>query len=268
MMQTYAIKGGESGRERLRVLSHIRQGATLDLLDQIGVRPGMSCLDVGCGGGEVSRELARRVGASGRVVGLDMDLAQLEIVRTETVAQKFLNIDYCVGDAAAPPSNLGRFDVVYTRFLLCHLKRPSETLSWMVSCLKPGGVLAIEDCDFSGYFCHPPSPAFDRYVELTAKVMRRRGGDPYIGLKLPSMLLESGLAIGGVAVTQPSDIVGEVKLLSALSMENVADAVLADGLANRDEVERLVVALHEIVHDPRTFASVARAIQVWGRSLK
>jgi SAM-dependent methyltransferase len=266
MIQTYAIKGGQSGRERLRVLSHIRQGATLDLLDKIGVRPGMSCLDVGCGGGEVSRELARRVGASGRVVGLDVNPTQLEIVRTETIAQKFLNIDYRVADAAAPPSNLGRFDVVYTRFLLCHLKRPAEALSWMVSSLKPGGVLAIEDCDFSGYFCHPPSPAFDRYVELTAEVIHRRGGDPYIGLKLPSMLLQFGLAIGGLAVTQPSDIVGEVKLLSALSMENVADAVLADGLANRDEVERLVAALHQIVPDPRTFASAARTIQVWGRS--
>jgi len=79
------------------------------------------------------------------------------------------------------------------------------------------------------------------------------------------MLLESGLAIGGVAVTQPSDIVGDVKLLSALSMENVADAVLAAGLANRDEADRLVAALYESAHDPGTFVSVARAIQVWGR---
>jgi SAM-dependent methyltransferase len=125
-METYAIKGGNSGRERLRVLSHVRQGATLGLLDKIGVRPGMSCLDVGCGGGEVSRELARRVGASGRVVALDMDSAQLEIVRAETIAQKLLNIDYRVADAGTPPSNLGRFDVVYTRFLLCHLKSGSS----------------------------------------------------------------------------------------------------------------------------------------------
>jgi len=157
------------------VLSHIRQGATLDLLDKIGVRPGMSCLDVGCGGGEVSRELASRV------VGLGMDSAQLEIVRTEAIAKKFLNIDYRGADAAAPPSSLGRLDVVCARFLLCHLKSPFETLSRMVSCRKPSGVLAIEDCDFSGHFRHPFSLAFDRYGELTVEVMRRRGGDPYIG---------------------------------------------------------------------------------------
>jgi SAM-dependent methyltransferase len=225
----------------------------------------MSCLDVGCGGGEVSRELARRVGASGRIVGLDMDVTQLELVRAETASQKLVNIEYRVADVVSPPNDLGRFDVVYSRFLLCHLKRPADTLSWMVSCLKPDGVLAIEDCDFSGHFCHPPSPAFDRYVELTGEVMRRRGGDPCIGLKLPSMLLGAGLSISGVSVTQPSDIEGDVKLLSALSMESVADAVLADGLTTWDEIDRLLAALHEGARDPRTFVSVARAVQVWGR---
>ena len=85
------------------------------------------------------------------------------------------------GDGAGgdnPPSDLGNFDLVYTRFLLCHLGMPTRVLSWMAGCLKPGGVLAVEDCDFTGHFCYPPLPAFDRYVELCGEVMRRRGVIP------------------------------------------------------------------------------------------
>lgn len=265
MTQSYAIKGGRSGRERLRVLSHVLQAGTHDFLDRLGIRPGMACLDIGCGGGDVTREFARRVGSSGRVVGLDMDAAQLEIVTVEAAAQNIQNIDYRVANITEPPLDLGNFDLVYTRFLLCHLKEPSDALSWMVGRLKPGGVVAVEDCDFSGHFCYPPLPAFDRYVALCGEVMRRRGGDPVIGLKLPQMLVEAGLKIGGVGVAHPSDVDGDVKLLNALTMENIADTVVNDNLATRKEVDQLVAVLNECVRDTGTFASVTRTIQVWGR---
>jgi len=268
MTQPYAIKGGRSGRERLRVLSHVLQAGTHDFLDKLGIRPGMACLDVGCGGGDVTREFARRVGASGRIVGLDMDAAQLEIVSAEAAAQNLHNIDYRLGNVLDSPQDLGSFDLVYTRFLLCHLSKPTEALLWMVRCLKPGGALAIEDCDFSGHFCYPPSPAFDRYVILCGEVMRRRGGDPQIGLKLPHMLTEAGLRLGGVNVAHPADVDGDVKLLNALTMQNIVDAALNDSLASRDELDQLVAALNEAVRDRRTFASVTRTIQIWGRRVQ
>jgi predicted O-methyltransferase YrrM len=265
MDQTYAIRGGRSGRERLRILSHVLQAGTLHFLDRVGLRPGMACMDVGCGGGDVTRELARRVGSRGRVVGIDMDPTQLEIVRVEAAAQNITSVDYRVADVSNPPSDLGNFDFIYTRFLLCHLMKPSQVLCWMVNCLKPGGVLAVEDCDFTGHFCYPPLPAFDRYVELCGEVMRRRGGDPNIGLKLPQMFSDVGLSIGGVTVAHPSDVDGDVKLLNALTMENIGEAVLNDGLATVDEVNRLVAALNAVTQDRGTFASVTRTIQIWGR---
>jgi SAM-dependent methyltransferase len=265
MEQTYAIRGGRSGRERLRVLSHILQEGTHEFLDKVGLRPGMVCLDVGCGGGDVTRELARRVGSGGRVTGLDMDAAQLEIVRAEAAAQNIANIEYRVADVVKPSSDLGSFDIVYTRFLLCHLSKPFEALSWMANCLKPGGVLAVEDCDFTGHFCYPPLPAFNRYVALCGEVMRRRGGDPDIGLKLPQMLSEAGLIVGGISVAHPSDVAGDVKFLNALTMENIAEAVVSDGLAARDEVDQLVTTLNDCARDIKAFASVTRTIQVWGK---
>ena len=79
----YMIRGGTAGRERLRALHNASAPATAALLDGVGVAPGMTCLDAGCGGGDVTLELAARVGPTGRVVGLDLDEEKLAVARAE-----------------------------------------------------------------------------------------------------------------------------------------------------------------------------------------
>jgi hypothetical protein len=138
-------------------------------------------------------------------------------------------------------------------------------LNWMVSRLKPGCVLAIEDCDFSGHFCYPPSQEFARYVDLAGLAMRGRGGDPELGLKLPSLFVGAGLQLGGIEVAHPADVVGDAKLLNALTTENFAHSLVADNLASATEVKHLIATLKSAVEDPGIFASITRRIHVWGR---
>ena len=83
MSNEYVISGGQSGFERLRVLSRVWGDTTESLLRSVGVGPGMRCLDVGCGAGDVSLFLASLVGPSGAVVGSDYDDVQLDMVRAE-----------------------------------------------------------------------------------------------------------------------------------------------------------------------------------------
>src|SRR5262245_21372357 len=64
----YVLRGGESGAERLRLLASVKWPSTKTLLDRVGLRQGMSCLDVGCGIGAVTMKLAELVGPTGRVV--------------------------------------------------------------------------------------------------------------------------------------------------------------------------------------------------------
>ena len=72
----YLIRGGIAGRERLRVLARVMRPATLALLERAGVTAGLRCLDVGCGGGDVTFDLASLVGITGHVVGVDLDATQ------------------------------------------------------------------------------------------------------------------------------------------------------------------------------------------------
>jgi hypothetical protein len=128
--------------------------------------------------------------------------------------------------------------------------------------IETGCILAIEDCDFSGHFCYPPSKEFARYVDLAGLATRRRGGDPELGLKLPSLFVSAWLQLGGIEVAHPADVVGDAKLLNALTMENVADSIVADNLASADEFKHLIATLSLAVEDPEIFASITWRIQV------
>jgi SAM-dependent methyltransferase len=262
--QQYVIRGGVEGRERLRVLSRVMRPTTTSLLDRLGLRDGHVCADVGCGGGDVALEMARRVAPTGKVLGFDFDQTKLDLARTEAKELgvenvEFSGVDVCKGIHAPP------LDVVYARFLLTHLADPTRVLSALNRVMRPDGVVAVEDIDFGGYFTYPYSAAFERYHELYCATVERRGGDPFIGRRLPELLRQAGFHVVDVCVVQPMALTGEPKLLNALTMENIAGAVLEDGLATESEIARLVAELYAFAADPTTLAGAPRIVQAWGR---
>ena len=93
-------------------------------------------------------ELARRVGPDGKVLGIDMDATKIEIARAEAVANGVTNVEYRVGRVDDPMD--ASFDVIYARFLLTHLPDPLHVVQQFYGWLRSGGVIALEDIDFSG----------------------------------------------------------------------------------------------------------------------
>ena len=259
----YVIRGGVQGRERLRILSRVMRPTTLDLLRRAGIQPGMACLEVGCGGGDLACDMARLLGPAGKVVATDIDEKKLEIAAQEAKAQQLTNVEFRLADITESDPGTS-FDLVHARFLLTHLPNPAQALARMRQALRPGGIVVIEDIDFRGHFSHPDTPALWRYVELYTETVRRRGADANIGPRLPALLHETGFENVRMNVVQPAGSEGEVKLLNPLTMENIADAVLAEGLASADEVDRLVAELYEFARTPGTVASMPRVVEAWG----
>jgi ubiquinone/menaquinone biosynthesis C-methylase UbiE len=261
---SYVIRGGLEGRERLRVLARVMHASSTALFDRCGLRDGLHCLDAGCGGGDATLELARRVAPSGTVVGIDVDEDKIRIARDETRQQGIANADFRVADVRETPGPPA-FDFVYARFLLTHLGDPAGAVGAFHERLRPGGVLCVEDIDFSGHFTHPESDAFLRYHELYCATVTRRGGDPNIGPRLPALMKRAGFHDITVTVVQPMAMEGEAKLISPLTLENIAGAVLEQGLASQAEIDELVRALYAFAADPHTLAGLPRIFQVWGR---
>ena len=145
----YVIRGGVEGRERLRILARVMRPTTCSLFDRVRIDTGMACLDVGCGGGDVTFDLARRVGPGGSVVGWDIDETKLGLARREAEEQGLDNVEFRLSDIGDGEAER-EFDVVYARFLLTHLKDPAEALTGMRQILRPGGVAIVEDIDCHG----------------------------------------------------------------------------------------------------------------------
>jgi SAM-dependent methyltransferase len=261
---TYVIRGGLAGRERLRVLARVLWPTTKALLDSVGVADTARCLDVGCGGGDVTLELARRA-PNGHVTGIDFDAAKLELARSEAAAAGISNIAYRREDLLAVPRDAARYDVIYARFVLTHLGDPAEGLAALCARLAPGGAIVVEDIDFSGHFCYPDSAAFRRYVELYAKVVASRGCDANIGPRLPALMRAAGLADISMNVVQPAGISGDVKLIGPITLEAIADSVLQAGLTTPDALNKTVDDLYAFATADGTLLSMPRIIQAWGR---
>jgi SAM-dependent methyltransferase len=256
-MGSYIIRGGVEGRERLRVLSRPLAGTTEALLRRAGAAGAASCLDVGCGGGDVTLLLAALSG--GRVVGVDIDETKLALARAEAGDA---SVEYRRHDLTAEP--LGEaFDVVYMRFVLTHLTDPAGACERLFAAVAPGGRIAVEDIDYGGCFCHPESDAFRRYCEWYAEAARRRGCDPDIGRRLPELLEGAGFEELELSVVQPiGRAPGDEKLAVALTMENIADSVVSEGVAEREEIEPVVEELFRLAGDARTTMSYPRITQV------
>ncbi|HEY2396531.1 MAG TPA: methyltransferase domain-containing protein [Rudaea sp.] len=263
-MTRYAIDGGRQGKERLKVLAEVMFPTTSRLLGDAGLRAGMSCLDVACGGGDVTLYLARQVGPHGKVVGTDADAEIIALARQDAAAGKLDNVEFRVADALVCPG-AGEQDLVYARFILTHLSVPSRCVDSMVEASRHGGMVVVEDIDFTGGFCHPHCAAYQRYTDLYRQVVKRRGGDPDIGPKLPGMLRRAGLQSVRVNVVQPTHIEGDGKYVAAITMARIADSVVAEGLAGEDEIEDVVAGLSAAAKDPETVMGLPRIFQSWGK---
>jgi ubiquinone/menaquinone biosynthesis C-methylase UbiE len=248
------------------VLSRVLWPTTAELLARVGVPPGASCLDVGCGGGDVTVKL-RALTGDGTVLGVDVDPVKIELAKADAAAAGTRGVDFRVEDVTEPPppSDLGRFDLIYTRFVLTHLTDPAATVGHLVARLAPGGTLVVEDIDYSGHFCYPASAAHDRYMRWYSETAIRRGVDPNIGPRVPLMLRDAGLEAVTMHIVQPSGFEGEVKSLVPITMEAIADSVVQAGLASEEDVDATIAELVAFAERDDTILGTPRIVAAWGR---
>lgn len=166
------------------------------LWDLAGIRPGMTVLDVGCGPGFATLDLARRVGPTGHVIAVDESQRYLDHLKAQADAAGLANIETRHGDAQNLPVTPNCADAAYARWVLCFVPKPEAVLSGVVTALRAGGVFAIQDYYFyrAMRLC-PPSDAFNRTILAVHDSWVQRGGDSDIGSRLPSMLAPAGFNV-------------------------------------------------------------------------
>ena len=155
------------------------------------LRPGMSLLDVGCGPGTLTADLAARV-APGEVLAIDIS-AEV-IAEAEGHARKMgaTNLTFAVGDFRSAGLAAGSFDVIHAHQVLQHLRDPVGALTEMRRLVRPGGVAAARDGDYSAMVWSPPAAGLDRWREIYLAVTRRNGAEADAGRRLLGWAREAG----------------------------------------------------------------------------
>src|SRR5262249_52444039 len=237
--------------------------ATQELLQRAGLRPGMHCVDLGCGPGVVSFELASHVGTSGSVVGIDADPVKLDFARQAAAERGLDNVEFRQLDIETW-DEVSCYDLVYSRFLLSHLSAAAALAGKMLRAATTNGVAIVEDTEFSGLVACPRSGAVDQYVSWYRQVVAKRGGDADIGPRLYRLLHDAGWRNLEVTISQPAFTTGEGKRNCWITLQNIKDSIVHDGLAAPIDVDQALNDMGPFLDDPSTLVTSPRIFQVIG----
>ncbi|MCF3962558.1 methyltransferase domain-containing protein [Streptomyces fuscigenes] len=155
------------------------------------LRPGQELLDVGCGPGTITADLAALV-APGAVTALDASEDVLAAARGAAEEAGADNIRFAVGDVHELDFPDDSFDIVHAHQVLQHVGDPVRALREMRRVCRPGGIVAVRDADYGGFSWYPQPPALDDWRDLYRRVARANGGEPDAGRRLPSWAREAG----------------------------------------------------------------------------
>lgn len=262
----YALGSNPAESARLRRQSEELRPQAAELLDRIGLEPGQSAIDLGCGPTGILDLLSAAVSPGGRVVGLDADPAHTAMASQYVGEFGLSNVEVLTADARHTGLLSGSFDLVHARTLLVTIPEPVEVLGEMVRLTKPGGRVASQEPDVDHALCYPALPAWDRMRDIFRASFSRSGADLHIGRRLTELYREAGLADIEVAVHAPAYPAGHSRrTVIADLVRSLRPMILELGLSDERELAELDRAVREHLADPRTLMMPHLLIVAWGR---
>jgi ubiquinone/menaquinone biosynthesis C-methylase UbiE len=262
----YALGSSRGESDRLQRQAEELASDSAVLLDRVGLRPGDSAIDLGCGPRGVIDLLAARVAPGGRVVGIDSDAAHVAMASEFAASQGLSGVEILYGDARHTGLQAGSFDLVHARTLLITVPQPTEVLREMVRLVRPGGWVAGLEPDTEAAICYPPHPAFDRLCEIFTIAFSRNGADPHFGRRLAELYRQAGLQDITVEVRAGVYPAGHSRrTIRADLVRSMRPQIIEMGLADQHELDELDTAARKHFEDPDVLVMPALHFLAWGR---
>jgi SAM-dependent methyltransferase len=248
---------------RVREMESLSDPSTTRHLAGLGVGTGWRCLEVGAGGGSITRWLSELVGPGGLVITTDFDLRFLRDLVLPNVEVRRVDI---VNDEL----EIAAFDLIHCRFVLCHLGDPEAVLRRMMSALRPGGWVLLEELDATVVEgidgTHPLTAAFNSSFPKRAQFLRDTGiMDLSFGKSLPSLMGRVGLV--EVGNEGRSNIAQGARPDSHpwLTMsERLDDYLMTEGVLSPSEVN----ATRDALRDESFWLRNGMTVSAWGQRPK
>ena len=190
----YTMGRSEGETERLIQQSQLYEAVTRRFFQEAGLVSGMRVLDVGSGAGDVAMAAAELVGAEGEVVGVDVNAAILDTAQARVRELGFENIQFTEGDARTLDVG-ANFDAVVGRLVLMYMSDPADALKQLTRHLRPGGIVAFQEVDFSPYMSiyRSDTPLMNKLKDWGIAVFQHSGAHIEMCMDLHRTFVDAGL---------------------------------------------------------------------------
>ena len=255
----YVLGTGSDETFRLGLQHRLWSATAHALWEKAGVQPGSTVIDIGCGPGHATMDLAQIVGPTGRVIAVDESAAFLKQLHDGEVARRLNNVERVLGDV----QELGEclegnesIDVAYARWVFCFVSDPEAVITGIKPFMKQGAKFAVHD-----YFNYersmtlaPRREAFTKVVQAVAASWRSRGGDTDVMGKLPGLLVKHGFKVTHLDVLQRIARPGTTMWhWPASFFHNFIPKLVQGGFITEGEATAALQAWAEAERDPASF---------------
>jgi protein-L-isoaspartate O-methyltransferase len=190
---TYALGSTDAEHARLTRQAELLAPCTERLFREAGIGSGQRVLDIGSGIGDVAMLVARLVGPSGEVVGIERDPRSVIRARARVADAQLTHVRFTECDASEVQCGVEPFDALVGRFILQFLPDPLAVLKRLRQVVRPGGVIAFQEVTYTPLLALSARlPLWSAVTSLTHETIRRCGADTEIGLALHRMFQEAG----------------------------------------------------------------------------
>jgi len=248
--------------DRMRALESLYDRYSTWRLADLGVSGGWQCLEVGCGAGSIALWLAEQVGSTGRVVAVDLETRFLQ-------GHGRANLEVRQQSIVTGALEDGSFDLAHARLVLEHLPERRRALERMISAVRPGGWVMLEDSDFGGiaaaalaHYVDPPEHAalFERICRAAEAVFATAGADATFGARLVGALKDAGLENVAGEVHAPIAAEG-TETWARGNIGQLAGHLVSTGLVTASDIELFVT----LSADRSCHSALPFVVTAWGQ---
>lgn len=262
----YPLGGTETEKQRLLRQAKVYEPLARWILDQIGVQSGWRVVDIGCGPIGILDLLSERVGPEGVVVGIEREPRFVEMAHEEIAKRGLNNARIIEADALTTGLEKESFDLVHERLVLVNVTARAEALSEMISLLRPGGTVVLEDVDNVSWLCQPPHRSWDALLNAFHTVFHKSGGDGFLGRRLPALFRAAGVQNIQTKINVDIVAIDEYRRTHLVSLiDSVRDKVVGMNLMSENELKEHREALVSHLADPETTLIEKLFVQCWGQ---
>ena len=267
MEQDYVLGTHDAELERLGLQHRVWRPRASDAWRRAGYTAGRTLLDVGCGPGYASLDLAGIVGREGLVIAIDRSRRYLDALEAAARARGLTNIETHELDLDERPLPDVRADGAWSRWVYAFVREPRRVLEGVAGALAPGGAMVLHEyVDYRAWRVSPRSAEFESFVSEVMASWRDSGGEPDIALDLPRWLQALGFELREVRpiteLARPGDFVWQwPRAFFAIGLDRLVELGRVDA-ARADTMRR---AFAETEATPGAFALTPTVLEIVAR---